>query len=164
MPVGLHYRVAFFHEGESRYGIVESHTPRAVEHAKLNELVVLDAVYPRTWFVNPLYCQDIPITPDDQDEFCRYQVNQHIRAAELSERSTGLKGKLLKFSAGRGKSAYYVITKVTKTLVHLEWRGFEPDRCTAETLGYFGRMDRSRAERLVECEESYRRRPRNPDE
>lgn len=164
MAVGIHYRVAFLHEGETRYGIVESHTERATEHARRGELVVLDAVYPQTWFVEERCVQDIPITQNGEDEYFAYILNEHIQAAEESNHANGLKRKLLRFSAGRGRSAYYVITRVAKTLVHLEWRGFDIDRCTADTLGYFGRMDRARAEKLVEHDEWCRRGPEHgPD-
>lgn len=173
MPVGVHYRVAFFHApknglgpAETRYGIVESHTPRATEHAKLGELVVLDAVYPVTWFVRELCVQDIPIAPVFQDEYCRYVLNKHIEAAELSQSLEGLqKGKLMRFPAGRpGCHAYYVVTKLTKRLVHLEWRGFDADRCTEPVLGYFGKIDRERAELLIRHEESFRRRMQNAED
>lgn len=173
VPVGLHYRVAFFHApknglgpAETRYGIVESHTPRAVEHAKLGELVVLDAVYPVTWFVGEQYVQDIPIAPNHQDEYCQYVLNKHIEAAELSESLEGLqKGKLMRFPAGRpGGSAYYVVTRLTKRLAHLEWRGFDMDRCTEPVLGFHGTMNRERAELLIKYEESSRRRIQNAED
>lgn len=155
MPVKLHYQVSFLHECELRYGIVETHTRAAREAAKNGELLVVDAILPKKWIIEERFILDIAI---GSGEYERYVQSEFDKAMAISDRIEGCKPrKVLRFHINHGY-AYYVVTKVTKTLVHLEWRGFSLDRWVEPVLGYFEKMSKERAELLIQAEDQYRRR------
>jgi hypothetical protein len=70
-------------------------------------------------------------------------------------------GKLFALPVGDGH-AFYVVTKVNKKTVDIEWRGFSSDRWTDFTLGEGGREKRELIERLVRREDFIRKSFRQP--
>ena len=84
------------------------------------------------------------------DDYARFVDNHYHRARELSQSlGDGLQvGKLFNTSVGDGR-AYYVVTKVGKKSVKVEWRGYCPDRYTDAVLGWGGSFPRASIERLV---------------
>jgi len=72
-------------------------------------------------------------------EYDRY-INDSQKEAEKKSVSVGkgvVKDKLFSVPVADG-CAVYVVTKVNKKSVKIEWRGFHPDRWVDGTLGYGG--------------------------
>lgn len=161
--IGIHYRVAFLDEGTTIFGIVETGTQRARKHAELNELVVLDAVLPKTWYVEERLVSDISLT---SKEYENYINDQYQKALAISDQIEGCQvGKIMKFNVNNG-FAYYVINgfvntydekgKFYESFATMEWRGFGLDRWTEPVLGYFGKISKIRAEKLIKSEDAFR--------
>jgi len=86
----------------------------------------------------------------DQDEYHQFISDQFEKAQELSD-SLGDEfkpGKMFNTPVGDGR-AYYVVTKVNKKSVKVEWRGFCPDNWKDQVLGLGGSFPRDTIETLV---------------
>ena len=72
----------------------------------------------------------------EYDRYINDVYKEHMRVSE--EAGEGIhKGKMFSVGVADG-CAFYVITKVNKKSVRIEWRGFHPDNWVDQTLGYGG--------------------------
>lgn len=107
--------------------------------------------------VLPIYI-DLPIsrvtsvpyaTDFRNDEYYKYVEDELEKAQRLSDSlGAGIRvGKLFSLGVADG-SAWYVVTKVNKTTVKIEWRGFCPDHYHDQVLGGGGSFPRRMIEPL----------------
>jgi len=87
------------------------------------------------------------------DEFAEYINNEFIKARSKSKKAKGLVGKMFSVNVADGY-ADYIITKENKKTVKVEWRGFSLDRYIDQMIGWEGLMDKDRAIKMVQTEES----------
>ena len=92
---------------------------------------------------------------EEKDEYQKYVDTQFEMAQTLSKAlPKGVhKGKLFKTNVADGY-AWYVITKVNKATVDIEWRAFCPDRWHDQILGWGGRFPKHVVERPIGFEEA----------
>jgi len=72
-------------------------------------------------------------------EFARFvndAYKEHLKASKNATEGV-VKDKLFSTHVGDG-SAFYVVTKVSKRSVRIEWRNFSPDSWVDQTFGYGG--------------------------
>jgi hypothetical protein len=150
-----HYKVKFLNGGELHYGTVQTYTEESRKLASENKLLVEDAIYPECWVLEEKDISDVPTGRfDKDDEYWQFIKNFHDDVQAISDGIKGCAaGKLVKFQVADGY-AYYIITKVNKTTVKLEWRGFSMDGYVEPVLGHEGTMDRKRLEKLIGFEDS----------
>jgi hypothetical protein len=73
---------------------------------------------------------------NDYEKHINEAYKEHKRVS--SEAGEGVvKGKIFAVGVGDGY-AHYIVTKVNKKTVRVEWRGFSPDNWVDQTLGYGG--------------------------
>lgn len=143
-----HYQVRFRLKGREIYGIVVE------KRMKAGRVRVEDAILPICYRVVEKDLYDIP--NKFQSEYDDYICSEFDKAKKRSNYIKGLApGKLLSLAMGDG-FAWYVVTKVGKTRVTVEWRGFCPDRWTGQALGWGGTFDRKVMELLVSREDFLR--------
>lgn len=88
------------------------------------------------------------------DDFHRYIADEANKAKEFSRSLSGLKvGKLVSFFVADGR-AYYVVTKINRKTVRLEWRNFSVDSYVEQVLGHDGLIDRETVEQIIRADES----------
>ncbi len=101
----------------------------------------------------PIYDQELDAVIGN--EFDRFVHDEYLKAQIISDSAKTLVGKLFCLSVGDG-SAYYVVTKETKSTVHIEWRGFSGDRYTDQILGWGGSFPKARIAKIIRREEALR--------
>lgn len=118
------YQVKFEHpEKGTVYGIAEMYGPEAKKYAKKKQTIVADAITPETYLVADDNLIDIDFN-FGLSEYDKYIAAEYQKAQAVSDKLTGVKvGKLFSIGVADGY-AVYVITKVTKSSVDVEWRGF----------------------------------------
>jgi len=140
-----HYQVKFQRDGKTIYGVADTCD---IELARKGQLLVADAILPKTYLVPESAVTDVPMEPFP-DEMHKFVEAELEKAQAASDALTGLvPGKLFALGVGDGH-AWYVVTKVSKTRCAIEWRGFCIDRYTDHILGWGGSFQRSIIERLV---------------
>lgn len=156
------YQVKFEHPqtGETAYGIHSRYHPEAEKYKARGQAIVELALDGKLVVVPEESLTEIKIEigrfnrESDQfeggDEFHQYIQEEHRKAQELSDSLPEgvVKGKLFAVGVADG-SAYYVVTKVNRKTVDIEWRGFCMDRWTDRGLGYGGRFQKDFIERYV---------------
>ena len=165
MPRDL-YQVKFVAVGgKIVYGIVDHYSDEAKAAAKRGNAIIEDAVLPVRYEEDEKLLVDIPMemgrydfesdTFQDCDEYRQHVQDQFKLAQEASDKAgKGLAvGKLFQLGVGDGY-AHYVVVKVNKKTVKVEWRGFCADRWTDRWLGYGGTFDRQRIEQFVTSQEA----------
>lgn len=141
-----HYQVKFTDaNGRVYYGIY-----RGPVKGKKGYCTVDDAVIPQPWCVPESMLVDIPLGDYENSEYNKFVNKEYEKARKLSKSlGAGLKvGKLFDTSVADGR-AYYVVTKVGKKNVTVEWRGFCLDRYTEQVLGWGGSFPAHVIERMV---------------
>ena len=92
---------------------------------------------------------EVPWDFGEDDEYDQYVEKAYKKAEKKAEKSDTLKNQMFWLGVADG-SVCYVITKVNKRTVNVEWRGFSnPDNYVDQVLGYVGKLDIERAEALV---------------
>lgn len=124
--------------GVVHYGDVEYYgdTEAAQRRWDRGLVRVNDAVLPVYNDIPHRLVTEVPYGPIERDEYYRYIEDELEKAQRLSD-SVGpgcAVGKLISVGVADG-SAWYVITKVNKTTVKIEWRGFCPDHWYDQVLG-----------------------------
>ena len=150
--MGEHYRVKFIIKGEMHYGVVESFSAEASALAKQGKLLIEDAVFPQAYEIDEKHVTDVPFTVDG--EYDQYVERMYLSAKSKSDELQSGKavvGKLVQFPVADGYASY-IITKVNKRSVNLEWRGFALDRYMEPVLGWEGKMDKERLEKMLAIE------------
>jgi hypothetical protein len=152
--------------GKVRYGIYR--TEHGSHKPPKGKAIVDDAVLPVCDLVPEKDLVDIPhnfrpVQNSDGEtvndcEYDRFIAQAYSAAEKLSESlGEGLKvNKLFAVGVADGR-AWYVVTRVTKTTVRVQWRGFCPDRYTDQVLGWGGSFPRRAIEPLVAREDGLRR-------
>lgn len=155
--------------GKTFYGTV-AYTEHLPEDQQPPEGFVLvdDAVLPDCYDVPEDVLTEIPFEIgtydhkkqkwEGQDEYHTY-INDEFKKAK--ERSNALgdefkPGKLFRTQVADG-FAYYVVTKVNKKSVYVEWRGFCMDQWKDPLLGLGGKFPRDRIEQLVRRHDGLRK-------
>jgi hypothetical protein len=139
-PIPDLYQVKWL-QGGWRYGIVARWSPESIAaYTSDQQVIVDDAVTTDRYRVNIADLQPIEMSFDPPDEYREYVDEQHQIAEEHSaSMPAGIrKGKLFSVPCGDGY-AYYVVTKVNKKTVDIEWRGFSFDRWVDFRFGPGGR-------------------------
>ena len=147
------YRIKYWLKGDKSkvyFGTVSRYGEEAQEHWKNRNLVVEDPIDGQLTLVPydrvEIQKQEFGWSKCDPEtnmsietEFDRHINNAYKEAMRKSkEAGEGVaKNKLFTVSVADGY-AYYVVTKVNKKSVKIEWRGFCPDRYADGTLGYGG--------------------------
>jgi len=126
-------------DGVLHYGIVDSFPSKKPPKG---HLLVEDAIVPRSYHVPKDAIVALPF--DFDGEYYKFVKAEEDKANKVSE---ACKGKLMvgaMFSCGVADgSASYVVTKVGKTKVSIEWRGFCLDRYVHDVFGWGGSFPRN---------------------
>jgi hypothetical protein len=159
--MSFRYHVKSEYKGKPVFGVVDSYSDDAKRYAEQGILVVVDAVYPKSYAVPEASVVDIPYSLpkfkpgtfdiDPQDDYERYiekERKQHEERARAAPEGLHVH-KLFSIGVADGQ-AWYVVTKVNKKTVKVEWRGFGGgDRYTDHWLGWGGTFDRAKIEQMV---------------
>lgn len=156
-PIPDMYQVKWF-QGCWRYGIVDQFSPASIQYYEDGRQVIVDdAITTARYVINVDALTPIPTTWNPKDEYTQYVEEQYQIAKGRSDAlPAGVQpGKLFRVPAGDGY-AYYVVKKVNKKTVDIEWRGFSLDRWVDYRFGGGGREKRDLIERLIQREEGMR--------
>lgn len=141
-----HDQVKFNQNGKTIYGIVDEFAKEAEAAASRGNVIVEDAILPKRYEVPESALIDIEFGFDPDDEYRQYVREQQERAQEQSDRIDGLGvGRLFHVGVGDGYASY-VVLKVNKKTVKIEWRGFSMDRWVDQRFGYGGTFPRDMVE------------------
>jgi len=137
-----------------RYGIHNAYASDSEKYWKNGELLIEDAITGKRWRlpIDRVVVENIPskwMSRDEEDEYDSFMDEEWKKACKKSDNSKTLKDKLFSVGVADG-NAWYIITKETKTTVHVEWRGFgSGDRWVDQMLGYGGKYPKGMIEPLV---------------
>lgn len=157
-PIPDLYQVKWYHGGKWKYGIVDQFTPASIQYYNDGQQVIVDdAITTERYVLNVDALTDIPITWNPKDEYTQYVEDQYLIAKGKADAlPEGLHpGKLFSVPVGDGV-AYYVVKKVNKKTVDIEWRGYSLDRWVDFRFGVGGREKRDVIEAFVRREDAMR--------
>lgn len=157
-PIPDMYQVKWQHSPNVKYGIVDQYGPASIQYYNEGQQVIVDdAITTERYVLNVDALTDIPMTWDPKDEYTQYVEDQYLIAKSRSDAlPEGLHtGKLFRVPVGDGY-AYYVVQKVNKKTVDIEWRGYSLDRWVDFRFGAGGREKRDVIEALVRREDAMR--------
>jgi hypothetical protein len=157
-PIPDLYQVKWYHGTKVKYGIVDKYGPASIQYYNEGRQVIVDdAITPERYVINVDALTDIPMTWNPKDEYTQYVEEQYLIAKGKSDAlPPGLHpGKMFHVPVGDG-CAYYVVTKVNKKTVDIEWRGYSLDRWVDFRYGVGGREKRDVIEALVRREDAMR--------
>jgi len=147
-------------QGPWLYGIFNKYDDETEREWAKGNAIIEDALTGQLYRV-PL--AKFAISPIERDyesgnpwetEYSKFVEAEFEKAQAASKELKGLQvGKLFNTGVADGY-AYYVVTKVNKRTVQVEWRGFGGDRYADQVLGYGGSFPRAVIERLVESQEA----------
>lgn len=158
-PIPDLYQVKWFQNGCWHYGIVDRWSPASIQYYEDGQQVLInDAITAYQHLINVDALTEIPATYNPPDEYARYVENAYLIAKGISDSlPDGVqKGKLFRVPKGDGY-AWYVVTKVNKKTVDIEWRGYCLDCWVDDRFGYGGREKRETIEMFVRREDGARR-------
>ena len=89
------------------------------------------------------------------DEYDTYVEAEYNKAMKLSKKAgKGVKvNKIFAIGVGDG-NAFYIVTKIGKSTVEIEWRSFQGDRWVDSRFGYGGSFKKKDIERFVTAQEA----------
>jgi hypothetical protein len=157
-PIPDLYQVKWFH-GYWRYGIVDRWSDASIQYYEDGQQVIItDAIMPVHHVINVDALVPIDMTYNPPDEYTAFVEEQYRIAKGRSDSlPEGLHpGKLFRVPRGDGY-AFYVVIKVNKKTVDIEWRGYGLDRWVDDRFGYGGRQKREDVELFVRREDGMRR-------
>lgn len=157
-PIPDMYQVKWQHGPTLRYGIVALYAPESIQYYnESRHVIVNDAITTERYVLNVDALTDIPMTWNPKDEYTQYVEDQYLIAKNKSDAlPAGLHpGKLFRVPVGDGY-AYYVVQKVNKKTVDIEWRGYSLDRWVDFRFGAGRREKRDVIEALVRREDVMR--------
>lgn len=157
-PIPDLYQVKWY-QGGWHYGIVDRWSESSIQYYEDGQqVIVADAIKPTRCVVNVDALVAIPASYNPKDEYTAHVEEQYLIAKGLSDSlPAGLyPGKLFRVPKGDGY-AWYVIRKVNKKTVDIEWRGYSLDRWVDDRLGRGGREKRETIEMFVGREDASRR-------
>lgn len=135
--------------GHMVYGILQRYDDEAIKNYDDHKLLTIaDAITSKTYLVDEKAVSSIP--HGFGNEYETYVNHEYSAAQTLSDVLPPglLVGKLFNIPRGDGY-AWYVVTKVNKKTVVIDWRGYSLDRWVDPLLGYGGKFDRSLIEPYV---------------
>jgi hypothetical protein len=141
------------------YGVVDKYSPASIQYYEDGQQVIVDdAILPKRYVLNVDALTEIRSTFNPLDEYHQYLEDEYHKAKDFAESlPEGLHvGKLLSVPVGDG-CAFYVVIKVNKKTVDIEWRGFSADRWIDFRFGSGGREPRDVIEAMVRREDGMRR-------
>jgi hypothetical protein len=118
------------------------------------QVIVEDAITGKQYqleYGHPHYeVEEIPYGDWDDDIMNKYVEEEFQKALEVSKNAgEGLQvGKLFSVGVADG-SAWYVVKRVNKKTVRVQWRGFSYDRYMDQVLGYEGSFPKESIEPMV---------------
>lgn len=116
--------------------------------ARPGTVVIDDTITPKRFIVSEKQVTDVPAGyPTVLDKFVDAEFEK-ARKYSLSLGEGVKAGKLFSVPAADGQ-AWYVVTRVNKASVTVEWRGFCPDRWVDQVLGCEGTFKKEIIARLV---------------
>jgi hypothetical protein len=158
-PIPDLYQVKWLQNGYMQYGIVSRWDPESIKYyAAGRQVIINDALTPDQYVVSVDVLTPVTMSFRPPDEYTQH-VEEHYRSAKAYANSLpdGLQvGKLFVVPKGDGY-AHYVVTKVNKKTVDIEWRGYGLDRWVDDRFGYGGREKRETIEMFVAREDARRR-------
>lgn len=156
-PIPDMYQVKWF-QGCWRYGTVDRWSAASIQYYEDGQQVIVDdAVMPIRYVINVDALTPIPTSHNPPDEYAQHVEEQYQIAKGRSDSlPEGLHvGKLFRVPRGDGY-AHYVVTKVNKKTVAIEWRGFSLDRWVDDRFGHGGKEPRETIEMFVRREDGMR--------
>lgn len=152
-PIPDLYQVKWF-DGVWFYGIVARWEPASIEYYNDSRRVIVSAALTPAQFI--VSVDDL--VPATADEYANFVNTAHENAKHRSDSlPPGLHvGKMFRVPRGDGY-AHYVVTKVNKKTVDIEWRGYCLDRWVDDRFGYGGREKREHVEMFVTREDGIKR-------
>lgn len=156
-PIPDLYQTKWF-DGRWRYGIVNRWDAESKHYYEdRRQVVVDDAITPARHVVNIDALVPITVTYNPPDEYTAFVEEQYRIAKERSDAlPDGLHiGKMFRVPKCDGY-AHYVVTKVNKKTVDIQWRGYSLDRWVDDRFGYGGREKRETIEMFVRREDGMR--------
>ena len=140
------YRVKFQRNGATRYGVVYPHDEKTQKMFAKGILIVNDAI-------RPSQCE-IPVEKITPVEIAAEEFFKYIEAERCKAEDHSLSQK--KINTGSFFTvpvadcvAYYIVTRVKKRKVKIEWRGFIGDTHKSQIFGSGGTFDIDVIEPLV---------------
>jgi len=156
-PIPDMYYVKWYDRQKNKwcYGVADRFSQASIQYYNDGQQVIVDdAVTPDRYVLNVDALTDIRPTFNPLDEYHDF-IERERNAALTYSRSlpAGMHvGKMFTTPVGDG-CAYYVVTKVNKKTVDIEWRGYSPDRWIDFRFGGGGREKRELIEQMVRREE-----------
>ena len=157
-PIPDMYQVKWF-VGFWQYGIVDRWSEASIQYYEDDQRVIVNnAILPTKHVVIVDNLVPINSTFNPPDEYTQYvEESYQIAKGRSDSLPDGLHpGKLFRVPKGDGY-AWYVVTKVNKKTVDIEWRGYSLDRWVDDRFGYGGREKRETIEMFVRREDGARR-------
>lgn len=148
------FEVSFQHNGETRYGRVEKYDDDFERYFDNGHYLVTDNLLPKAWVVPISDCKEHSINYSDwqNDPMNKWVEADYEEAKKLAAKNPGhqlCKNDMFSMGVADG-SAHYLVTKVNKKTVDIEWRGWGGGDCyTDRILGWGGRFSRDIIEPLV---------------
>ena len=142
-----------------RYGVVDRWGESSIQYYQEEQNVIVnDAITPARHVVAVSELVPIDTSFNPPDEYTAFVEEQYRIAKGRSDSlPEGLHpGKLFRVPKGDGH-AWYVVTKVNKKTVTIEWRGYSLDRWVDDRFGFGGREKRETIEMFVAREDGVRR-------
>jgi len=158
-PIPALYQVMWVQNRRRHYGIVARWDPESINYYNASRQVIIeDAVTPERYVVDVDVLTTVPMSFSPPDEYTQYVEEQYrIAKAHADSLPDGLlAGKLFCVPRGDGY-AHYIVTKVNKKTVDIEWRGYCLDRWADDRFGSGGREKRETIEMFVAREDARRR-------
>jgi len=141
------YCVKFQRNGSIRYGIVYSTDEKTKKMFEKGILIVHDAIRPSQCEI-PVE-KITPVSLEYGGEFDQYIDAELAKANAHSAAQKGINsGSLFTVGVADGV-AYYIVTKVKKRKVKIEWRGFAGNSYKSKIFGAGGTFDINVIEPLV---------------
>lgn len=160
MSIPDYYLVKWLPRGANsyQYGVCNKYSPEAQAHyEQTGKILIEDAISP---IAHSVAVEDLISIPSTfgTNEFYDMIDAEMARVQALSDAlpSGVVKGKLFRVPCGDGY-AWYIVTKVNKKTVKIEWRGFSGDRWVDQRFGLGGNVPIEMVERFIRYEEGTRR-------
>lgn len=159
MSIPDYYLVKWLPRGAAcyQYGVCNKYSPEAKAHyEQTGKVLIEDAIFPVARSVAVEDLISIPST-FGTNEFYDMVEAEMTRVQAMSDALPPgvVKGKLFRVPCGDGY-AWYIVTKVNKKTVKIEWRGFSSDRWVDQRFGLGGNVPVEMVEQFIRYEDGTR--------
>lgn len=160
MSIPDYYLVKWLPRGANcyQYGVCNKYSPEAKTHyEQTGKILIEDAIFPVARSVDLDALIPIESGFSGKNEFYDMMDRELERVQAMSDALPQgiVKGKLFRVPCGDGY-AWYIVTKVNKKTVKIEWRGFSGDRWVDQRFGLGGSVPVEMVERFIRYEEGVR--------